>query len=140
MGDNELVYWNPELRLKPLKENQSLKGIGVIQRITPESYSSMNTPQDLIKLKGNNMNDNFEELDQRFLEITRDLTNSLGHELLTDELIVVKEHFFNLIHQYYRISDFLIEKTRRELEEVIESNPKLKKMIEDSLQGTKWID
>ena len=112
----------------------------MIQRITPESYSSMNTPQDLIKLKGNNMNDNFEELDQRFLEITRDLTNSLGHELLTDELIVVKEHFFNLIHQYYRISDFLIEKTRRELEEVIESNPKLKKMIEDSLQGTKWID
>jgi len=52
MGDNELVYWNPELRLKPLKENQSLKGIGVIQRITPESYLSMNTPQDLIKLKG----------------------------------------------------------------------------------------
>ena len=48
------------------------------------------------------MKDNFEELDQRFLEITRDLTNSLGHELLTDELIVVKEHFFNLIHQYYR--------------------------------------
>lgn len=86
------------------------------------------------------MKDNFEELDQRFLEITRDLTNSLGHVLLTDELIVVKEHFFNLIHQYYRISDFLIEKTRRELEEVIESNPKLKKMIEDSLQGTKWID
>ena len=86
------------------------------------------------------MKDNFEELDQRFLEITRDLTNSLGHELHTDELIVVKEHFFNLIHQYYRISDFLIEKTRRELEEVIESNPKLKKMIEDSLQGTKWID
>ena len=86
------------------------------------------------------MKDNFEELDQRFLEITRDLTNSLGHELFTDELIVVKEHFFNLIHQYYRISDFLIEKTRRELEEVIESNPKLKKMIEDSLQGTKWID
>ena len=40
------------------------------------------------------MKDNFEELDQRFLEITRDLTNSLGHELLTDELIVVKEHFF----------------------------------------------
>lgn len=112
----------------------------MIQRITPESYSSMNTPQDLIKLKGMNMKDNFEELDQRFLEITRDLTNSLGHELLTDELIVVKEHFFNLIHQYYRISDFLIEKTRRELEEVIESNPKLKKMIEDSLQGTKWID
>jgi F0F1-type ATP synthase gamma subunit len=90
--------------------------------------------------KENNMKDNFEELDQRFLEITRDLTNSLGHKLLTDELIVVKEHFFNLIHQYYRISDFLIEKTRRELEEVIESNPKLKKMIEDSLQGTKWID
>ena len=86
------------------------------------------------------MKDNFEELDQRFLEITRDLTNSLGHELLTDELFVVKEHFFNLIHQYYRISDFLIEKTRRELEVVIESNPKLKKMIEDSLQGTKWID
>ena len=86
------------------------------------------------------MKDNFEELDQRFLEITRDLTNSFGHELLTDELIVVKEHFFNLIHQYYRISDFLIEKTRRELEEVIESNPKLKKMIEDSLQGTKWND
>ena len=86
------------------------------------------------------MKDNFEELDQRFLEITRDLTNSFGHELLTDELIVVKEHFFNLIHQYYRISDFLIEKTRRELEEVVESNPKLKKMIEDSLQGTKWID
>ena len=86
------------------------------------------------------MKNNFEELDQRFLEITRDLTNSLGHELLTDELIVVKEHFFNLIHQYYRISDFLIEKTRRELEEVIESNPKLKKMIEDSLQGTKWND
>lgn len=112
----------------------------MIQRITPESYSSMNTPQDLIKLKGMNMKNNFEELDQRFLEITRDLTNSLGHELLTDELIVVKEHFFNLIHQYYRISDFLIEKTRRELEEVIESNPKLKKMIEDSLQGTKWID
>ena len=88
----------------------------MIQRITPESYSSMNTPQDLIKLKGMNMKDNFEELDQRFLEITRDLTNSLGHELLTDELIVVKEHFFNLIHQYYRISDFVIEKTRRELE------------------------
>ena len=40
------------------------------------------------------MKDNFEELDQRFLEITRDLTNSLGHELLTDELIVVKEHLF----------------------------------------------
>lgn len=112
----------------------------MIQRITHESYSSMNTPQDLIKLKGMNMKDNFEELDQRFLEITRDLTNSLGHELLTDELIVVKEHFFNLIHQYYRISDFLIEKTQRELEEVIESNPKLKKMIEDSLQGTKWFD
>lgn len=112
----------------------------MIQRITPESYSSMNTPQDLIKLKGMNMKDNFEELDQRFLEITRDLTNSLGHELLTDELIIVKEHFFNLIHQYYRISDFLTEKTRRELEEVIESNPKLKKIIEDSLQGTKWID
>ena len=112
----------------------------MIQRITPESYSSMNTPQDLIKLKGMNMKDNFEELDQRFLEITRDLTNSLGHELLTDELIVVKKHFFNLIHQYYRISDFVIEKTCRELEEVIESNPKLKKMIEDSLQGTKWID
>jgi len=86
------------------------------------------------------MKNNFEELDQRFLEITRDLTNSLGQKLLTDELIVVKEHLFNLIHQYYRISDFLIEKTRRELEEVIESNPKLKKMIEDSLQGTKWID
>ena len=90
--------------------------------------------------KEDNMKDNFEELDQRFLEITRDLTNSLGHELLTDELIVVKEHFFNLIHQYYRISDFLIEKTRGELEEVIESNPKLKKMIEDKLQGTRWKD
>jgi len=47
------------------------------------------------------MNNNFEELDQRFLEITRDLTNSLGHELLTDELIVVKEHLFNLIHQFH---------------------------------------
>jgi hypothetical protein len=43
------------LRLKSLKENKSLKGIGVIQGITPESYSSMNTPQDLIKLKGINM-------------------------------------------------------------------------------------
>ena len=112
----------------------------MIQRITPESYSSMNTPQDLIKLKGMNMKNNFEELDQRFLEITRDLTNSLGHELLTDELIVVKEHLFNLIHQYYRISNFVIDKGRREMEEVLESNPKLKKMIEDSLQGTKWID
>ena len=86
------------------------------------------------------MKNNFEELDQRFLQITRDLTNSLGHELLTDELIVVKEHLFNLIHQYHRIADFVIEKESRELEEVIESNPKLKKMIEDSLQGTKWID
>ena len=86
------------------------------------------------------MKDNFEELDQRFLEITRDLTNSLGHKLLTDELIVVKEHLFNLIHQYYRISDFVIDKGRGELEEVVESNPKLKKMIEDKLQGTKWID
>ena len=87
-----------------------------------------------------NMKDNFEELDQRFLEITRDLTNSLGQKLLTDELIVVKENLFNLIHQYHRIADFVIEKESRELEEVIESNPKLKKMIEDSLQGTKWID
>ena len=86
------------------------------------------------------MKNNFEELDQRFLEITRDLTNSLGQKLLTDELIVVKEHLFNLIHQYHRIADFVIDKESRELEEVIESNPKLKKMIEDSLQGTKWID
>ena len=112
----------------------------MIQGISPESYSSMNTPQDLIKLKGINMKDNFEELDQRFLEITRDLTNSIGHELLTDELIVVKEHLFNLIHQYYRIANFVIDKESRELEEVIESNPKLKKMIEDKLQGTEWIN
>ena len=66
------------------------------------------------------MKNNFEELDQRFLEITRDLTNSLGHELLTDELIVVKEHLFNLIHQYHRIADFVIDKESRELKEKID--------------------
>ena len=59
------------------------------------------------------MKDNFEELDQRFLEITRDLTNSLGHELLTDELIVVKEHFFNL---NISITEFLIFSLRRLVE------------------------
>lgn len=97
-----------------------------------KTYGILNYPKE------NNMKDNFEELDQRFLEITRDLTNSLGHELLTDELIVVKEHFFNLIHQYYRISEFLIEKTRRELEGMIESNPKLKTWFEERTRGTKW--
>ena len=54
------------------------------------------------------MKDNFEELDQRFLEITRDLTNSLGHELLTDvysKSYISGERWFNGCKVFYPLMD-----------------------------------
>ena len=108
----------------------------MIRRITPESYSSLNTPQPYLLLKESIMKTTNQELNEQLLDITRDLMTSMGINPLTDDLIKVQDNLFKFIWMYEKIKDHTISKVSKDLRKSL--TPEMKTKLKEIMKEKKW--